>query len=76
MTDRITITMDELAERLGAKTTGCGDGYCDFAGRAKGMHTNAGCRCLSDVKPPELRALLRRKMIERLKALESRSHDR
>lgn len=25
---------------------GCSDGYCKIAGPAKGMHTNAGCRCL------------------------------
>lgn len=26
----------------------CSDGFCKFAGRAKGMHTNGGCRCQAD----------------------------
>jgi len=26
---------------------GCGDGYCIIRGKAKGQHTNGGCRCLS-----------------------------
>lgn len=27
---------------------GCGDGYCLVRGKAKGQHTNAGCRCWRD----------------------------
>lgn len=26
-------------------TGGCSDGYCLVTGKAKGMHTNGGCRC-------------------------------
>jgi len=27
---------------------GCSDGYCLIKGKAKGMHTNGGCKCVSD----------------------------
>jgi hypothetical protein len=32
------------------KSLGCGDGHCRLAGKKSGQHTNAGCRCLSDVE--------------------------
>lgn len=40
---------------------GCGDGYCIIAGKAKGMHTNGGCRCFlhpSDIDGRKVRRLL------------------
>lgn len=27
--------------------TGCMEGFCYVTGKAKGMHTNGGCRCIS-----------------------------
>ena len=40
------MTREELiAEAKRISELRCGDGYCKFAGPAKGMHTNGGCRC-------------------------------
>ena len=33
----------------------CSDGFCELGGQAKGMHTNGGCHCLTDVRPFLLR---------------------
>lgn len=35
---------DKRMQEIGA----CGDGYCLVTGKAKGMHTNGGCRCWSN----------------------------
>lgn len=35
---------DKRMQEIGA----CGDGYCLVTGRARGMHTNGGCRCWSN----------------------------
>ncbi len=32
-------------DRAMADIGGCGDGYCSVTGKAKGQHTNGGCRC-------------------------------
>ena len=37
----------------------CADGYCDFGGKATGQHTNGGCKCLSEIRNPSIRARLR-----------------
>lgn len=37
-----------LAEAKRISELKCSDGYCKFAGPAKGMHTNGGCRCTAD----------------------------
>ena len=36
---------------------GCSDGYCVVRGRAKGMHTNGGCRCLVNASRGQLQIL-------------------
>lgn len=28
---------------------GCSDGFCYIKGKAKGMHTNGGCRCVKNL---------------------------
>jgi hypothetical protein len=33
---------------------GCGDGHCLVTGKAKGQHTNAGCRCYADKMKAQL----------------------
>lgn len=44
-------SMTDIADALDAfdaamkEIGGCGDGYCFVTGKAKGQHTNAGCRC-------------------------------
>jgi hypothetical protein len=37
-----------LAEAKRISELKCSDGFCKFAGPAKGMHTNGGCRCQAD----------------------------
>lgn len=37
--------MSSIREFLFKGFMGCSDGYCIVNGRAKGMHTNGGCRC-------------------------------
>jgi hypothetical protein len=37
-------TFDKQAAVIG----GCSDGYCSVTGRARGMHTNGGCKCSFD----------------------------
>ncbi len=37
-----------IAEAKRISELKCSDGYCKFAGPAKGMHTNGGCRCSAD----------------------------
>lgn len=36
--------LDAYMQQLG----GCTDGYCNVTGKATGMHTNGGCRCLRE----------------------------
>lgn len=59
--------LESYLQQLG----GCGDGYCDITGKAKGMHTNGGCRCLREHprKAPSVIYALR-KYIKALEAQE------
>lgn len=42
--------INELRKMLLAQLEhGCQNGYCSISGKAKGMHTNGGCRCKKDV---------------------------
>lgn len=36
---------------------GCTDGYCIVRGKAQGMHTNGGCRCLVNATRAQLQML-------------------
>ena len=37
-----------LAEAKRISELKCSDGYCKFAGKATGQHTNGGCKCQAD----------------------------
>jgi hypothetical protein len=49
------VTREELeAELVGVDAAltrigGCSDGYCNITGKARGQHTNGGCRCVKDM---------------------------
>ena len=47
----------ESRETLFAGWEGCTDGYCIVRGKAKGMHTNGGCRCLVNASRSQLTIL-------------------
>jgi len=36
---------------------GCSDGCCIIKGKAKGMHTNGGCRCITRLNRAQLQIL-------------------
>lgn len=36
---------------------GCTDGFCIIKGRAKGMHTNGGCKCITNLSRPQLQII-------------------
>lgn len=57
--------LEDYLQRIG----GCTDGYCEVTGRAKGMHTNGGCRCLREA-PHKARGVIfaLRKYIKALEA--------
>jgi hypothetical protein len=42
------MTPKEELETYLQELGGCSDGYCYITGKAKGMHTNGGCRCFRD----------------------------
>jgi hypothetical protein len=35
----------------------CSDGYCVIGGKAKGMHTNGGCKCITNLSRAQLQIL-------------------
>lgn len=47
-TDALLRQAMEAFDRQASAAGGCGDGYCCVTGKAKGMHTNGGCRCAED----------------------------
>lgn len=44
---------------MGTEYYGCGDGGC-IVQKPRGMHTNGGCDCLSDIRNPDTRVRLRK----------------
>lgn len=48
---------------------GCGDGYCYVTGRAKGQHTNGGCRCWRNQMTAQRVMLAARRLREALDKL-------
>ena len=44
----------ESREALFAGWEGCTDGNCIVRGKAKGMHTNGGCKCFLNASRTEL----------------------
>lgn len=39
----------DLIHTMRQSLTGCQDGFCVIRGKAKGMHTNGGCRCIENI---------------------------
>lgn len=58
--------MADLEDGCESVAAGCSDGCCVIK-RPKGMHTNGGCRCLRDLRPPMRSAV--RKRLTKLKEL-------
>lgn len=46
-----------IREILFRDMTPCSDGYCIIGGKAKGMHTNGGCRCVQRMNNTQLNIL-------------------
>lgn len=44
---------------------GCTDGYCAIKGKAKGMHTNGGCRCVQNILRENTSETMKRIALER-----------
>ncbi len=62
-----------------AASGGCSDGWCVITGKAKGQHTNGGCRCCSRPDDDQLRRIERllrvaQGMIARIEAAAGGSH--
>jgi len=45
---------------------GCADGYCAVKGRAAGMHTNGGCRCVREFLSSDLLVSTKAREVDRL----------
>lgn len=63
----VQIALDEYDARM--KEIGpCGDGYCLVTGKAKGMHTNGGCRCWKNPMKAQLVMLAARRLRESIES--------
>lgn len=71
MTDIATKIAEAVAEHEAAlnQIGGCGDGYCLVTGRAKGMHTNGGCRCWQEKYRAQLAMGAGRRFLEKIKKI-------
>ena len=73
MRKKLLLKLIEEHEAALRQIGGCGDGYCCVTGKAKGQHTNGGCRCWKDDMRMQLAMRRHRIFIERLAAEEAAS---